>query len=196
MGGNAVNLGDWSDDRNWVEIFNNPPSPSKNAGIAPCKSCPQCDCIIPAPANVCKFCGCQYPAAKPSREEEVSEEYTILTKGIDISKYMARSEKLGHRKYASFYEIGKRIVKNAPSGTSKSTLLKTFTSEAKKWCELNGKTWNAFHRGLVEEFVETQALIHSKLGDESEKLGEAAEPQPLTQSLTMLQPLTSLPSWL
>ena len=185
MGGNAVNLGDWSDDRDWVEIFNNPPSPSKSAGIAPCKSCPQCDCIIPAPANVCKFCGYQYPAAKPSREEEVSEEYTILTKGIDISKYMARSEKLGHRKYASFYEIGKRIVKNAPSGTSKSTLLKTFTSEAKKWCQLNGKTWNAFHRKLVEEFVaEAQVAVPE------------VTPQPLTQSLTMLQPLTSLPSWL
>ena len=188
MGGNAVNLGDWSDDRNWVEIFNNPPSPSKNAGIAPCKSCPQCDAIIAANAMECKFCGYKYTAAKPSKEEEVSEEYTILTKGIDISKYMERGVKLGHKQYASFYEIGKRIVKNAPSGTSKSTLIQTFTAEGKKWCQLNGKSWNAFHRKLVEDFVTAS----------SEAAQGVAEVSPTQQhaSLTKLQPLTSLPSWL
>jgi hypothetical protein len=101
---------------------------------------------------------------------------------------MARSEKLGHRKYASFYEIGKRIIKNAPAHTSQSTLIQTFTAEGKKWCQLNGKTWNAFHRKLVEEFVTSSVAVPETQG--------ASREASLTQSLTMLQPLTSLPSWL
>lgn len=82
LGSNAVELGDWSDDRNWNDIFHNPPKPRKTEQVAPCKSCPQCDAIIAASARVCKFCEYEFPVKEAGPEEELSD-LVIFTKGID-----------------------------------------------------------------------------------------------------------------
>jgi superfamily II DNA or RNA helicase len=180
MGGNAVNLGDWSDDRDWESIFYNPPAPRKNAGVAPCKSCPKCDAIIAAQARECKWCEFVFPIKPVEDEQEISEEYRVLTKGIDIDKFIARSEKLGHKPFASFYKIGERIMKNS-ANKDKAQLIKVYESEAKKWCAAMGKTYNAFHKKLITEFIE-------------EEIAKLQAPQ---NSLTPLKPITNLyPSWL
>jgi len=181
MGGNAVNLGDWSDDRDWESIFYNPPQPRKNAGVAPCKSCPQCDAIIAAQARECKWCSYQYPAKEVAEEEDISEEYRVLTKGIDIDKFIARGDKLGHKPFAAFYKIGERIMKNA-TNKDQAQLIKVYESEAKKWCAAMGKTYNAFHKKLITEFIE-------------EELCKLPPPNPTT--IEPLKPITNLyPSWL
>ena len=180
MGGNAVNLGDWSDDRDWQDIFYNPPQPRKNAGVAPCKPCPKCDAIIAAQARECKWCEYQFPIKEVAIEAEVSDEYKILTKGIDIEKFIQRSEKLGHKPFAAFYKIGERIIKNAPYAT-KQVLIDAYESEAQKWCIATGKKYNAFHKKLITEFIE-----------------ELPSPNPAQpQTLISIQPITNLyPTWL
>ena len=187
MGANAVNLGDWSDDRDWIDIFENPPTARKTVGVAPCKSCPQCEAIISSQSNDCKYCGYHYPAKKVAEEVLVSEEYRVLTKGIDVSRLITSANNKGYKEYASFYEIGKRLIKNAPKGTSQSTIEQTYVLEARKWCEAKGKKYNPFHKKLIKEFIEA----------EISKLQATPPTQNLQPQLTTLQPITNiLPTWL
>lgn len=180
MGANAVNLGDWSDDREWENIFNNPPQPKKNAGVAPCKSCPKCDAIIAAQAKECKWCGFLFPLKLVAPEDEVSEEYKVITKGIDIDKFISHSQKLGHKQFASFYKIGERIMKNAPTAT-KQSLINAYEKEAQKWCAAMGKKYNGFHKKLIIEFIEE----------------EICKLQALQLVIEPIKPITNLfPSWL
>jgi superfamily II DNA or RNA helicase len=180
MGANAVNLGDWSDDRDWQDIFYNPPQPRKNAGVAPCKSCPKCDAIIAAQARECKWCGFLFPVKLVAPEDEVSEEYKVITKGIDIDKFISHSQKLGHKQFASFYKIGERIMKNAPN-QDKAKLVDAYEKEAQKWCAAIGKKYNAFHKKLITEFIE-------------EELCKLQSPKLVIQPI---KPITNLfPSWL
>jgi superfamily II DNA or RNA helicase len=180
MGGNAVNLGDWSDDRDWKDIFYNPQSPRKNAGVAPCKSCPQCDAIITAQARVCKWCEFVFPIKKEAKESEISEEYKVMTKGIDIDKFISVAEKLGHKPFASFYKIGEKIVQNSPNA-QREILIQTFEKEAKKWCELTEIKFNSFHKKLIIEFID----------------GEIVKLQTRKKIIEPLKPITNLyPTWL
>jgi superfamily II DNA or RNA helicase len=189
MGANAVNLGDWSDDRDWKDIFENPPTARKTVGVAPCKSCPKCEAIISAQSNQCKYCGYLYPLKNVAEEVMVSEEYKVLTKGIDVSRLITSSKNKGYKDYHSFYEIGNRIIKNAPPHTSQSTLIQTYENEAKKWCESQGKKYNAFHRKIIKDFFDVK---FSNL--------QAHPPSQISQTiqtLTTLQPITNtLPLWL
>ncbi len=56
MGGNHERHGDWSDARDWEDIFNNPPK-AKKGGLAPMTECPECEALIHASASFCRWCG-------------------------------------------------------------------------------------------------------------------------------------------
>lgn len=186
MGGNAVNLGDWCDDRDWEDIFLNPDKPKDKAGVAPCKSCTECEAIIPAQARACKYCGHEFPVKAVADEVIVSENYTILTKGINIESIIESANRKNYKQYASFYEIGKRIIKNATKKqlTNRFELTEIYTHEAQKWCELQNKKFNFFHKKLISEFFDAE---FSKL--------QAPETEHKIQ-IKPIQNLTSLPSWL
>ena len=71
MGENYKELGMWEQDRDWIRLFNNPKKPGE--GVAPVKSCPECEAIIPASAPACPICGHVIPKkkeAKPPKEIE------------------------------------------------------------------------------------------------------------------------------
>lgn len=55
LGENHVIHGSWSQNRDWVQMFNNPPKPGD--GTAPVKECPKCEALIPMSSMLCEYCG-------------------------------------------------------------------------------------------------------------------------------------------
>jgi superfamily II DNA or RNA helicase len=54
-GTNYERLGRWSENREWIKKFHNPPK--KKDGVAPTKTCPKCEAIVSAKDEYCEFCG-------------------------------------------------------------------------------------------------------------------------------------------
>lgn len=109
LGANAITHGDWCDERNWRDLFHNPPKPGEG-GVAPVKNCVSCDAIIPASTMTCPFCQATQP--QPDRPEETPlEKFVIVTKNIDVVSLMHEHR---HRKeYYPFFEIGTTLAKEA-----------------------------------------------------------------------------------
>jgi len=82
LGQNAITHGDWSDSRDWENIFFNPPKAGK-PGVAPVKNCPKCDAILSARTLICKYCGHEFPTPEMEEAERLSD-FVIVTRGIDV----------------------------------------------------------------------------------------------------------------
>lgn len=144
MGGNAVTHGDWSDDRDWAHVFYNPPKPG-NGGIAPCKTCPKCDGIVPAGAHTCKlenedgeWCGYEFPARELPIEEELAD-FVIVTKDIDVEQIMR--ENAMRKEYYTFFKIGNDLAKKAKTTIAIMSddyfnfILETYYDLGKEWAK-------------------------------------------------------------
>lgn len=114
MGGNCMRFGDWNDDRDWDYIFNHPAK--ANEGIAPVKSCPQCEGIVHASVRVCTLklssgedCNYEFERTKTLEEQDI-EEMIIITKGIDIEKLIGKNSR--KYDYYTFLELGHDVVSN------------------------------------------------------------------------------------
>lgn len=111
LGGNSVRFGDWSDERNWEDIFNNPEKASKGGGVAPTKTCPSCKGLIHAAVAVCplkdekgELCLHVFDKARAEEEQRLGE-LIIVTKNIDIEAIMKAHVK--NKTYSVFYELGR-----------------------------------------------------------------------------------------
>lgn len=112
MGGNWMKHGDWSDDRDWKYIFDNPDKPGD--GVAPVKICPKCDALVYASARTCTsinedflICGYEFERKK-TVEEEAAGELIVITKGIDIENLIEKTSK--KYDYYLFYKMAEDIV--------------------------------------------------------------------------------------
>lgn len=154
MGGNATTHGDWCDSRDWNDLFHNPRKPSKST-VAPVKSCPECDAIIPAPAQTCKFCGYEYPPPEFKEENTVMKEFIIVTKGIDVKAVI--EENRSKKEYYPFFLLGRQVAIEAKArfktiGEEELEGIKTGLHElSQQWCREKGKRWNQWHREKAEE---------------------------------------------
>lgn len=83
MGGNVDELGLWSDHRDWVDIFWNPPK-AGNPQPAPVKECPECESMIPANTMMCPFCEHAFPApiCKDLAEGELIEIKALIGRKV------------------------------------------------------------------------------------------------------------------
>ena len=171
MGQNAVTHGDWCDDRDWRDIFDNPTKKSKNS-VAPCKNCPNCEAILYASALVCKYCNFIFPPKILSTEELLSE-YIILTKNIDVEKIIQESEK--HKEYHSFFKIVRehsfafRRTKKTISHDVFEFILEGVYVDCKKWCHLNGKRFNTWHKTLCVTELQNLLKYEYRILSESNK---------------------------
>jgi len=156
LGGNAITHGDWNADRNWSDLFHNPKKPKEAPQVAPCKSCPACDSILPAGIRVCPYCGYEYP----SREEELEGElgdFVIVTRGIDVERLMQENANL--KEYYTFFLIGRQLAaalrhELGPRGLTDEKAefaLREYHRLAKEWCAKSGKRWNAWHGERAKE---------------------------------------------
>lgn len=136
MGGNTVTHGDWNQSRDWENIFFNPPKPGD--GVAPVKSCPECDAIIPASAMTCPYCGYEYPPKEPSPEEELSE-FVMVTKGIDVKQIIENNKY--KKEYYPFFLIGEDLAKQAHNTVERMTdanaefILLKYNELARAWAK-------------------------------------------------------------
>lgn len=167
MGGNAVTHGDWCQDRDWLHIFNNPPKPGSGDGIAPVKSCPECEAIIPAQARVCDYCGYAIPEKTPLQEGAL-DDFVIVTKDIDVTKIMFDNQQ--RNEYYTFFKIGSDLAKKAKqtvkvmSNEIAMFVLHSYFELAKEWVskyrEQNKKNpdakklqFNEWHRVKAKEHL-------------------------------------------
>jgi len=106
LGKNWERFGDWNEERDWERIFNYPDFPGD--GVAPIKTCPECEALVHAAARVCPFCGHEF-AKKQVKQADI-EEMILITKGINIDALVEKSE-LKH-KYYGMFELAVDIVNN------------------------------------------------------------------------------------
>ncbi|TXI13270.1 MAG: hypothetical protein E6Q68_01790, partial [Polynucleobacter sp.] len=123
MGGNAIRFGDWSDDRDWEYIFNNPDQPGE--GVAPVKTCPECEGIVHAATRVCnltnikgEICGYEFERKKVKEEQDLSES-VVITKGIDI-EYLVKKNRNKYD-YFTFMQMAEGVVRNMHEQNSEIT---------------------------------------------------------------------------
>lgn len=104
LGGNFRNFGDWNDDRDWHYIFWHPDLPGE--GIAPVKTCPECESLVHAAVRICEHCGYIFP--KKKGEQMDLEEMILVTKGIDLDILNERYEK--KYEYYPFFDLAVDVV--------------------------------------------------------------------------------------
>jgi superfamily II DNA or RNA helicase len=112
--------GDWNWDRDWKQIFYG--AKVKKDGVAPVKTCPKCECIVPASTRECNglFLGgglslfdpepCGYIWEKTEAEirEEIAVQLQLETKNVSIDTLIS-SNQFGH---LSGWQIAKQLVKD------------------------------------------------------------------------------------
>lgn len=83
------NLGLWEKPRDWTKLWNKQSKTKEGEGIAPVKSCPECEAIMGAAVRVCTECGFEFPAKE--QEEAPDAEFVEVSNGLEILK-MDRKE--------------------------------------------------------------------------------------------------------
>jgi len=172
MGGNAITHGDWNQDRDWKSLFHDPKKPIEN-GVAPVKSCPECEAIVPASARLCPFCGYEFPA-KVLGLEELVEEFVLVTKGIDVEKLI--EENSYKKEYQTFFDIGevlgRHTFKTVPKLSDEvfTFVLGKYHELAKKWAkqtsvkrQANNRPkviYNKWHQDLAKETLTKELKKH------------------------------------
>jgi superfamily II DNA or RNA helicase len=160
LGGNTVTHGDWSSPRDWENIFWNPPKPSDGNGVAPIKSCPQCEALIPAQCRTCPHCGFEIPKSEQEEEEEqLIGELVTMANGLDVKELIEQQK---HRKkYRLFFLIGEILADEAKRIVPQMTpeifehILNQYYEKGEQWCEANGMKWNQWHKDrALEKLVE------------------------------------------
>jgi superfamily II DNA or RNA helicase len=160
LGGNTVTHGDWSSPRDWENIFWNPPKPSDGSGVAPIKSCPQCEALIPAQCRTCPHCGFEIPKSEQEEEEEqLIGELVTMANGLDVKELIEQQK---HRKkYRPFFLIGEILADEAKRIVPQMTpeifehILNQYYEKGEQWCEANEMKWNQWHKDrAIEKLVE------------------------------------------
>ncbi len=97
MGGNCMRLGDWNEDKNWKDLFDNPES--QGDGIAPLKICPQCEGLVAVSVRICPLNKgnsndeCLYDFDKKMTANEKDLELVVITKGINVEELVEDDKK-------------------------------------------------------------------------------------------------------
>lgn len=99
MGNNWQRLGLWEEERDWHEWFFNPDKPSKKAGVAPVKNCPECDAIIGASAKKCLYCEYEFPEKEKELQEAefiqvVASQVQVLPENLNKHKWQMTVQEL------------------------------------------------------------------------------------------------------
>lgn len=159
MGDNVSVHGDWSDKRDWNELFNNPPKPSKKEGVAPIKDCPECEKIIPAQAMTCKYCGYIFPH-KEEVYDTLPPEFERVVRNVDVAEIINSST--NYKEYYAFFNIGNNIatqakymIKEMSDDIAKKIHLE-YLEKIKEWCQIKNKKYSQWHHDTSQSHLYEQ----------------------------------------
>lgn len=91
MGNNIKRHGLWHLERDWKYIFENEGKNLKEKS-APYKNCcnKECECLIPANASICEFCGAEQPKGKPKEKQSATEFELIAYETGQLPLYLRK----------------------------------------------------------------------------------------------------------
>jgi superfamily II DNA or RNA helicase len=202
MGGNAITHGDWSQDRDWYELFHNPSKPAKNA-VAPIKICPGCDAVIAAAARTCPLCGHAFPVKDIPTEVELHD-FVVLTENINVDEIVKAHEQ--KKEYYSYYQIGVRLADDAKKTVDKMTderaefILEKCYEISEQWVrsrnnfmrgkpDYKRKSFNGWHKTSARENLFSELLL--RYPDWQSKIYNPVKP--VSPNIQPIKPLTELP---
>lgn len=148
LGGNAYVHDDWCVQRDWRNIFFNPPEPRKKEGVAPTKSCPECDRVVHASATKCPECGHEFPINDAKYDTQLLE-YVRFTNSMNVGEMIRRNPK---KDFAVFFEIPQNLAYSAAQTMGEmnelraSELIDSCQIKIKEWCKLSGKSYSGWHK--------------------------------------------------
>lgn len=162
MGGNERYHGDWSNERDWVDIFHNPDKP-REGGIAPTKECEGCEALIPANAIVCKFCGFVHEKADAKYDPEELE-FELVVKnnpfGIDVKVIIGETAGMTNsfgqpvNQYNALHRIKTQLIAHARNQWKMGEvneelaykLLALYQEQVETWCREKKKNYDQWHK--------------------------------------------------
>ena len=153
MGRNAIRFGDWSDERDWKEIFDNPDNPPK-AGSPPKKVCPQCETLVYAATRICD-CGYIFPLKGMGEESELGE-FIMVTKNVDIENLNKKETTMEER----IKELDIQIKKIRGQITELNESINNATDEEKTKIKI---TVDEMFDELLPFFIEEKELRQKSL---------------------------------
>ena len=157
MGGNAKAHGDWSAERDWSQIFHNPPK--KGEGVAPSKECPDCERILRISEMICPECGFEYPPTveKEDKYDHLPPEFEVVTQSINVQELIETNS--DRKEYFVYFDLarvlalefrshnkGKKLTNEAAFA-----LLGEYHQKGKEWCHAKGKRFNKWHQEVAQE---------------------------------------------
>lgn len=180
MGGNYKVHGDWNSDRDWEDVFYNPPKKNNiKLGAQPVKDCPNCKALIPMQARICHICGFEIHVA-PIKYDAKPIALELITKyisSIDEEKLIKQNE---HRKtFYSLCQIGWKIgayVKHRSGGYISdevaSKTLEEVRKKAENWCKIKNIPYDKTVKWLSKKTL-FEAMGYESLKDSKKSKIEA-----------------------
>lgn len=165
MGGNVTTHGDWSDHRDWEDIFFNPEKKSDKIGVSPSKDCPKCEAMIATRAMLCKYCGYIFPVPEPLPEEQLAE-FINFTKGIDVAELIEQNK--WRKEYFPFFNIGTQLASEARKKFAEMDedaaefILQQYYYLGKQWTKQTDRRFNQWHKERASEHLNNELQKHFK----------------------------------
>lgn len=163
LGGNIKRLGDWSMEHDWETIFHTATVKSDDeAGIAPMKDCPMCYFMMSINTMLCPECGHQFKSKEIEEDNDPIELELVadlFSKKINVNKIDNFVKKNGFNDYAGLHMI-KDVMLNqikelniSKESRKFETLHDLYMKEVDKWCGLNGKKFNDWHKNFANQIL-------------------------------------------
>lgn len=157
MGGNAYEHLDWSEPRDWADIFFNPERP-KGGGEAPMKECRGCGVLIHLSTKKCKWCGADnsprvvYDGAPVSVSELNKRKPPFIDVPYLIKENANKRTADGkpYKPMVVLHEIKRQLVGHARrswklkriDAATAELLVRMYHAKVKEWCLCSGKNFD------------------------------------------------------
>ncbi len=162
MGGNYERHGDWSDARDWEEIFWNP-GKAKKPGLAPVTYCPQCEALIHISATICKWCGFEIVREMKIVNDLMEFKLVKDLSPANISVKAIKDENPGLEWHQEVHAIKNRLISIAvhrwklaamDDGIA-NELLSDMLVSVKQWTKLSSRPFNGWLKDYCKKILFT-----------------------------------------